>query len=38
MTEDFNIKDDSWNPNFLYYSIHRDTLMDIADSLHLELS
>ena len=38
MTEDFNIKDDSWNPNFLYYFIHRDTLMDIADSLHLELS
>ena len=38
MIGDFNIKDNSWDPNLLYYSIHSNTLMDIADSLHLELS
>ena len=36
--EDFNIRDSSWNPNFLYHSIHSDTLMDVANSLYLELS
>jgi len=38
MTGDFNIRDDSWDPNFLYHSIHRNTLMDVANSLYLELS
>ena len=37
MTGDFNIKDNSWDLNLLYHSIHSNTLMDIADSLHLEL-
>ena len=38
MMEDFNIRDSFWNLNFLYHSSHRDTLFDIADSFHLELS
>jgi len=38
MTGNFNIRDSSWNPYFWYCSIHRDTLIDVADSFHLELS
>ena len=38
MTEDFNIRDSSWDPNFSHHSIHRDTLIDISDSFNLELS
>ena len=38
ITGDFNIRDSSWDPNFSYHSIHSDTLMDIAESLYLELS
>jgi len=32
MTRDFNIRDSFWDPYFPYYSIHRNTLFDIADS------
>ena len=38
MTEDFNIRDSSEDLNFPYHSIHSDTLTDVVDSLHLELS
>ena len=38
MTGDFNIRDSSWDPNSSHHSIHRDTLIDIADSFYLELS
>jgi len=38
MTDNFNIRNSSWDPNFLHYSIHRNTLIDVADSFLLELS
>jgi len=38
MSGDFNIRDNSWNPNFLYYSFYSNVLFKVADSLHLELS
>jgi len=38
MTGDFNIRDCSWDHDFLHHSIHRDTLIDVADSFQLELS
>ena len=38
MTSDFNIRDYSWDLNFCFHSIHKNTLLDIADSFHLEIS
>jgi len=38
MTEDFNIRNNFWDPNFPYYSTHRDILFEIADFFQLELS
>jgi len=38
MTGDFNIRNNSWDLPFLYYSVYKDTLIEVADSLHLELS
>jgi len=38
MTGDFNIRDNSWNSLFLYHSVHRDILIEVTNSLHLELS
>ena len=38
MTEDFNIRDSLWDPNFLHHSSHSNTLFEIADSLQIELS
>ena len=38
MTSDFNIRDNLWDSNYLYYSIHSDLLFGIADSLYLGLS
>ena len=38
ITRDFNIRDSFWDPNFPHHSSHRDTLSNIADSFHLELS
>ena len=38
MTGNFNIRDCSWNPNFLFHSIHKDIPLDIVDSFHLEMS
>jgi len=38
LTEDFNIRDSDWDPNFRYHSFHTDDLITIADNLGLELS
>jgi len=38
MARNFNIRDSSWDPSFLYYSIHCDLLNDIADSIDLYMS
>ena len=38
MTGDFDIRDCSWNHNFLHHSIDKDTLIDIANYFQLELS
>ena len=38
MTGDFNIRDSLWDTNFLFHSVHSDTLFDIADSLSLAIS
>jgi len=35
MVEDFNIRDNSWNPSFLYHSNYCNLLTDIADSMDL---
>ena len=32
MTEDFNIWDCRWDPDFHYHSSHRNTLIEIVDS------
>jgi len=38
MTGDFDIRDSCWEPNYLYHSSHKDTLFEIANSFHVELS
>jgi len=38
MTENFNIRDNNWDPLYLHYSIHADTLREIANNFNLELS
>ena len=38
MTRDFNIRDNNWNPAYLYQSIYADILREIAVSFNLELS
>ena len=35
MASDLNIRDSNWNLSFSFYSIHSDTLLDIADSFNL---
>ena len=35
---DFNIRDSSLDPHFLYHSIYNNTLIEVADYSHLELS
>jgi len=35
MTRDFNIRDRLWDPNYLYYSIYSDMLIDIVESIYL---
>jgi len=37
MTGDFNIKNNFWDPNFLYYSTYSDILFEITDFFQLEL-
>ena len=38
MTRDFNIRNNNWNPLYLYHSIYTDMLRKITDSFNLELS
>jgi len=38
MTSNFNIRDNLWDSNYLYHSIHSNLLIDIAESMHLSLS
>ena len=38
MAGDFNIEDSDWNSSYLFYSIHSNTLFDIANSFSLKLS
>jgi len=38
MSGDFNIRDNSWNPNFPYHSFYSNVLFKVADFLYLELS
>ena len=37
MTNDFNIRKCKWNPYYLFYFIHSDSLFDIADSFSLDI-
>jgi len=38
MTGDFNIRDNLWDSNFPFHSVHSDILFDIADSFSLAIS
>jgi len=38
MTDDFNIRDSIWDPFYLFYLSHSNSLLEIADSLDLKLS
>jgi len=38
MTGDFNIRDNDWDPNYPYHSIHTKDLFTVAESLGLDLS
>ena len=37
ITGDFNIRDNDWDPVYLYHSIHADTFREIVGSFSLEL-
>jgi len=37
MTGDFDIRDSNWDPSFLHYLVHADTLRKIADLFNLKL-
>ena len=38
MIDDFNIRDCRWDPYYLFYFIHSDSLFDFADSFSLDIS
>jgi len=38
MTGDFNIRNRLWNPNYLYYSVYSDMLINIVEFMYLGLS
>ena len=38
ITGDFNIRDNIWDPNYLFYLYNSDLLFDIADSFSLSIS
>ena len=38
MINNFNIRGCSWNSDFRFHSLHKDTFINIADTFHLELS
>jgi len=37
ITGDFNIRDSDWNDFYSFYSVHSNTLLEIADSFNLSL-
>ena len=38
MTEDFNIRNSSWDPSFPHHSIHSNLFINIIDSMNLYIS
>jgi len=38
MTDDFNIRDNDWDPNYPHHSVHTEDLLTLAESLGLDLS
>ena len=38
ITGDFNIRDVSWDLNYSFHSIYKNTFFNIADTFHLDLS
>jgi len=38
MTDDFNIRDNDWDPNYPYHSAHTEDFFTLAESLGLDLS
>ena len=38
IVENFNIRDNDWNPSYPYHSMHTDTLREIANLFNLEIS
>ena len=38
MASDFNIRDSDWNSSYPFYSIYKNTLIDITDSFDFKLS
>ena len=38
MTDDFNIRDNDWDPNYPHHSVHTKDLLTLAESLGLDLS
>ena len=38
MTNNFNMRNNDWDPSYPYYLIYTDILQKIADSFNLELS
>ena len=38
MAGNFNIRNNDWNPLYLFYSIYSDTLLEISDSFDFSLS
>jgi len=38
MIGNFNIRDNDWDPSYPHYSVHANTLREIANSFNLELS
>ena len=38
MASDFDIRDSDWDSSYSLYSVHSDTLLDIADLFGLKLS
>ena len=38
MAENFDIRDNNWNPSYPFHSIHSDILLDITGFFNLKLS
>ena len=37
ITDDFNIRNNDWNSNYLYYLVYDNILMEVVDSFNLKL-